>query len=79
VVPGGHPLIQAVLFRLIQQQQQQGLQAGMEEFVRGLPVGLILLNWDLRPVLVSDEGYKQALVWNHLNVRGHPKDDDESP
>ncbi len=60
-----HPLIQAVLFRLIHQQQQQVLQAGMEEFLRGLPVGLILLNWDLRPVLVNDEGYQQALLWNH--------------
>ncbi|MEJ0037958.1 MAG: helix-turn-helix transcriptional regulator [Gammaproteobacteria bacterium] len=60
-----HPLIQAVLFRLIQQQQQQAVQSGMEEFLRGLPVGLILLNWDLRPVLVNDEGYQQALLWNH--------------
>ncbi len=59
-----HPFIQAVLFRLIQQQQQQALRDGLEEFIRGLPVGLILLNWDLRPVLVNDEGYQQAHLWN---------------
>jgi DNA-binding CsgD family transcriptional regulator len=64
-----HPLIQAVLFRLIQQQQQHALQAGVEEFLRGLPVGLILLNWDLRPVLVNSEGYQQAMLWNTGHVR----------
>jgi len=64
-----HPLIQAVLFRMIDQQQQQALHGAIEDFVRGLPIGLILLNWDLRPLYVNDAGYSQALLWNHGTER----------
>lgn len=60
-----HPLIEAVLYRMIDQHQQQAVQDTIGDFVRGLPIGLILLNWDLRPVYVNDAGYAQALVWNH--------------
>ncbi|MFC4313760.1 LuxR C-terminal-related transcriptional regulator [Steroidobacter flavus] len=66
-----HPLIEAVLFRMIDQYQQQAVQDAMGDFVRGLPIGLILLNWDLQPVYVNDAGYAQALAWNVPNLRHH--------
>jgi DNA-binding CsgD family transcriptional regulator len=65
-----HPLIEAVLFRMIDQHQQQAVQDTIGDFVRGLPIGLILLNWDLQPVYVNDAGYAQALMWNH-GLRRH--------
>jgi DNA-binding CsgD family transcriptional regulator len=64
-----HPLIEAVLFRMIDQYQQQAVQDAMGDFVRSLPIGLILLNWDLQPVYVNDAGYTQALAWNYRNWR----------
>jgi DNA-binding CsgD family transcriptional regulator len=64
-----HPFIEGVLFRLLEQDREKALHARVEEFVRGLPVGLILLDWDLQPVFVNDEGYKQAFLWIHGAVR----------
>lgn len=73
-----HPIIEAALFRLIDQQRRQSLQSRVEEFVRALPIGLILLNWELQPVFINEEGYKQAFFWIHGPVRSwtlhHRKD-----
>lgn len=60
-----HPLIEAMLFRMIDEQQQQALHGAIEDFVRALPIGLILLSWELRALYVNDAGYEQALLWNH--------------
>jgi DNA-binding CsgD family transcriptional regulator len=64
-----HPLIESVLFRLINDQQQRALHASLSHFVAGLPIGVILLNWNLQPVFINDEGYKQAFFWIHGTKR----------
>lgn len=37
---------------------------GLEEFNRRLPVGVLLLDWDLRLVFGNDEGFALAAEWN---------------
>ncbi|MEJ0028846.1 MAG: LuxR C-terminal-related transcriptional regulator [Rhizomicrobium sp.] len=64
-----HPLIRSVLFRLIHEQQQRALHASLSNFVAGLPIGVMLVNWNLQPVFVNDEGCKQAFFWVHGAAR----------
>lgn len=59
-----HAFIETPLFRLLDQQPSQAMHQVLEEFLQGLPVGLLLLNWDLQPVFINEEGYDLALAWN---------------
>lgn len=59
-----HPCLQGTLFRLLDQLQEQAMHLCIEDIVQGLPTGLIILDWELRPVFVNQEGYNLALAWN---------------
>ena len=37
----------------------------LEEFNRHIPLGLMLLDWDLRPVFANTEAVKECAVWCH--------------
>jgi DNA-binding CsgD family transcriptional regulator len=77
-----HPFIEGIVFRQLDQHRRRTLHARVEDFVRGLPIGLILLNWDLQPVFVNDEGYKQTFYWIHGPTRPralHYRDDYRVP
>jgi len=63
------PFLETVLMRLIEDQQQHALHATLANFVSGLPIGVILLNWNLQPVFINDEGYKQSFFWTHGTAR----------
>jgi DNA-binding CsgD family transcriptional regulator len=59
-----HAALQGTLFRILDQLQEQAMHLCIEDIVQGLPAGLIILDWELRPVFVNQEGYNLALAWN---------------
>lgn len=60
-----HPVAEAALVRLLNDQRHKAMHINVIEFLRSLPVGLVLLDWQLQPAFVNEEGYRQTLVWNH--------------
>jgi hypothetical protein len=37
----------------------------IEEFSRHIPIGLLLLNWDLHPVFANHQAVHECAVWRH--------------
>ncbi|HEX2013532.1 MAG TPA: LuxR C-terminal-related transcriptional regulator [Roseateles sp.] len=59
------PTLTGLLARLLEQDGQRGAQADIQDFLAELPVGLMLFDWEWRPLFINDEGYRQAQLWNH--------------
>ena len=61
---GLHAIIEAGLFRILDQQQSQAMHVCLEDFLQTLPVGMLLLDWNLQPIFFNEEGCQLTLVWN---------------
>ncbi|MBD9378869.1 helix-turn-helix transcriptional regulator [Pseudoxanthomonas sp. PXM04] len=71
---GWVPLLKQVHARLLEHEGQCGTQADIQGFLSGLPVGLALFDWTLRPLYVNEEGYRLTQLWNHAPAIPPPGD-----
>ncbi|MDX2187355.1 MAG: helix-turn-helix transcriptional regulator [Opitutaceae bacterium] len=60
-----YPYIGAAIERVQRLHSERLARRSLEEFNRGIPVGLLLLSWDLRSEFANQEGQRQALSWNY--------------
>lgn len=60
------PALAQVLARIGEHAQQQATQANVQRFLLDLPVGLMLFDWEWRPLFINEEGYRQTQLWNYL-------------
>lgn len=71
-----HPMIDAALHRLRALEKERAQRTGMEAFLSGLPLPVLFLDFDLKLLFASHEGYECCAAWNvgpkgarNLNVR----------
>lgn len=59
------PHIETAIDRVQKLQAERAHRKVLEEFNRYIPVGMVLLDWDLQTVFANNEALKQCTVWNH--------------
>jgi len=59
-----HPFIGTAIVRVQRLHSERLARHSLEEFNRHLPVGLVLLDWDLRVGFANPEAHRQCAVWN---------------
>ncbi|MBM3853227.1 MAG: helix-turn-helix transcriptional regulator [Verrucomicrobia bacterium] len=59
------PHIETAIDRVQELQHERLRRRVLEEFNRHLPIGLLLLDWDLRPVFTNHQAVRECAVWNH--------------
>lgn len=59
------PHIETAIDRVQKLQGERLHRKVLEEFNRYIPVGMVLLDWDLHTVFANNEALKQCTVWNH--------------
>jgi len=66
------PHIETAIDRVQKLQAERLHRKVLEEFNRYIPVGIVLLDWDLKTVFANNEALKQCTIWNHgrLAARG---------
>jgi DNA-binding CsgD family transcriptional regulator len=60
-----HPYIGTAITRVQRLHTERLARRSLEEFNRHLPVGLVLVSWDLKSEFANHEGQRQCLRWNH--------------
>jgi DNA-binding CsgD family transcriptional regulator len=58
------PHIETAIHRVEKLHAERLHRKALEEFNRFVPIGLMLLDWDLSPVFANNEAYKECAVWN---------------
>lgn len=58
------PHIETAILRVGKLHAERLHRKALEEFNRFVPIGLMLLDWDLNPVFANNEAYKECAVWN---------------
>lgn len=53
-----------IVTRFLAQTERQTVSASAIGFLRDLPIGLILLSWQMTLLFVNKEGYRQTYIWN---------------
>lgn len=59
------PHIETAIDRVQKLQHERLRRKVLEEFNRHIPIGLLLLDWDLQPVFVNQQAVQECAVWNH--------------
>lgn len=59
------PHIETAIDRVQKLQGERLHRKVLEEFNRSIPVGLVLLDWELNTVFANQEALQQCTVWNH--------------
>jgi DNA-binding CsgD family transcriptional regulator len=60
-----HPYIGTAITRVQRLHTERLARRSLEEFNKHLPVGLVLVSWDLKAEFANHEGQRQCLLWNH--------------
>ncbi len=58
------PHIETAIDRVQKLQHERLRRKVLEEFNRHIPIGLLLLDWDLEPVFANHEAVRECAVWN---------------
>jgi DNA-binding CsgD family transcriptional regulator len=64
------PHIETAIDRVQKLQAERMHRKVLEEFNRYIPVGLVLLDWELETVFTNNEALRQCVVWNHGRQAG---------
>lgn len=59
------PHIETAIDRVQKLQHERLRRKVLEEFNRHIPIGLLLLDWDLEPVFTNHEAVQECAVWVH--------------
>jgi DNA-binding CsgD family transcriptional regulator len=59
------PHIETAIDRVQNLQHERLRRKVLEEFNRHIPIGLLLLDWDLNPVFANHQAVHECAVWNH--------------
>jgi hypothetical protein len=59
------PHIETAIDRVQKLQHERLRRKVIEEFSRHIPIGLLLLNWDLHPVFANHQAVHECAVWRH--------------
>lgn len=60
-----YPYIGTAIARVQKLHTERLARRSLEEFNKHLPVGLILVDWNLKAEFANHEGQRQCLSWNH--------------
>ncbi len=60
-----YPYIGTAITRVQRLHTERLARRSLEEFNKHLPVGLVLVSWDLKAEFANHEGQRQCLLWNH--------------
>ncbi len=63
-----HALLEALARRVLEQDRQHVMESSVMDVLDDLSVGLLLLDWELRPVFGNTQGYRQTRRWNQLSA-----------
>ncbi|WP_283235188.1 LuxR C-terminal-related transcriptional regulator [Rudaea sp. 3F27F6] len=63
-----YPLLEALARRVLEHEQHRAVQSSVLNVLGNLPVGLLLLDWELKPIFGNSEGYRQTQRWNRLSA-----------
>jgi DNA-binding CsgD family transcriptional regulator len=77
-----HPYIGIAITRVQRLHTERLARRSLEEFNKHLPVGLVLVSWELKAEFANHEGQRQCLLWNHGAVGArslNPRDAFEVP
>lgn len=72
-----YPYIGTAITRVQKLHTERLARRSLEEFNKHLPVGLVLVGWNLKAEFANHEGQRQCLLWNHgtLGARAlNPRD-----
>lgn len=58
------PHIETAIHRVKKLHAERLHRKALEEFNRFVPIGLMLLDWDLHPVFANNEAFKECAAWN---------------
>jgi DNA-binding CsgD family transcriptional regulator len=58
------PFIGTAIDRVRKLHHERQARRGLEEFNKQLPVGIVVLDWDLRVVFANAEGWEACALWN---------------
>ncbi len=58
------PLIKRVYLSLLERERHMATGVGLGEFLREVPVGLLMADWFKNVRLVNDEAYRHSVMWN---------------
>ncbi len=64
-IEGLRPHIGTAIDRVQKLQHERLRRKVLEEFNRQIPIGLMLLDWDLRPVFTNHQAVQECAVWQH--------------
>jgi len=59
------PHIETAIHRVEKLHAERLHRKALEEFNRFVPIGLMLLDWELNPVFANKEAFKECAVWNY--------------
>lgn len=59
------PHVETAIDRVQKLQHERLRRKVIEECTRHLPIGLLLLDWELQPLFANSEAVKECAVWNH--------------
>lgn len=77
-----YPYIGIAITRVQRLHTERLARRSLEEFNKHLPVGLVLVSWDLKAEFANHEGQRQCLLWNHTPAQAralNPRDAFEVP
>ncbi len=58
-----YPFLEIAIDRVATAQSERQLRRGLEDFNKRIPIGLILLDWDLRPLFANEEAQQKSILW----------------
>lgn len=59
------PHIETAIDRVRELNEERLQRKVLEEFSRHIPIGLMLLDWDLQPLFTNTEAVRECVVWKH--------------
>jgi len=59
------PHVEIAIDRVRKLQHERLRRKVLEEFNRHIPIGLLLLDWDLHPIFANHQAIQECAVWNH--------------
>jgi DNA-binding CsgD family transcriptional regulator len=59
------PLVGTAIDRVRKLAGERLARQGLEEFNRNMPIGVLVLDWDLRLVFANHEAFRQCVEWNY--------------
>lgn len=77
-----YPYIGIAIIRVQRLHTERLARRSLEEFNKHLPVGLVLVSWDLKAEFANHEGQRQCLLWNYTPAKAralNPRDAFEVP